>query len=189
MLSTDKNPANKKKIAYVTGLLQQENGLKYPSQNRPPFTWKLVNSTTLRPCQRKQCIRSRSSRLAVAWCFSHVRMPHPWQSACSFQHNHKRSANQHGETLVQESNVVLTAYPNRFSTKLSVHLSVTETSPVTLSLYGMDVALIQVLYKGIAEANQPQQYELNNASLKEGIYVIRLVTKNQVAHKKVIFSK
>ena len=88
------------------------------------------------------------------------------------------AARQSVETEVEENNALrLSAYPNPFSTQLTVEFSLTETGDATLNLYDMQGALIQELYTGVIEANQPKQVKVDRKSMKEGIYIVRLATQ------------
>ena len=91
--------------------------------------------------------------------------------------------------MVEEKHIELNARPNPFSTKLSIDFSLQKTGITTLSVYSTSGVLVKELYKGTAEANQLHKLELDGTTLKQGMYIVRMITDNQVAQCKVILIK
>lgn len=81
------------------------------------------------------------------------------------------------------------AYPNPFSSLLTIEITAEETELVTFVVYELRGALVKRLYADTTEAGQVQRLELDGSQLAEGLYVGKLITKGQVQTLKLVLKK
>ncbi len=79
----------------------------------------------------------------------------------------------------------LSVYPNPTRGAATAQFSVATNSPVTLDLLGPDGRLISRLFNGAVLAGQPRREPLP-ATLREGVYLLRLTTATDVLTQKVV---
>ncbi|WP_375417860.1 right-handed parallel beta-helix repeat-containing protein [uncultured Hymenobacter sp.] len=79
----------------------------------------------------------------------------------------------------------LSAYPNPFSRQASVQFHLGATGPATLSLYDVRGQLVRQLFSGHSAAGTVQRLTLQGQGLRQGLYVLRLVTDQQVLIQRV----
>jgi hypothetical protein len=91
------------------------------------------------------------------------------------------------ETPIKLDATTLMAYPNPFSTNATVSFTIPyEEANVTLVLYDLRGALIQVLYNGKSNANQKNEVQFKRGNLETGVYLFRLTTSKEAKNFKVI---
>lgn len=79
--------------------------------------------------------------------------------------------------VIVEKNSSLSAHPNPFSDKAS------------LTVYDMKGTLLSTLFEGVSEKERANQVEMNGKALKNGLYVLRLVTPGKVSYQKLVLAK
>ncbi|MDX5482449.1 MAG: T9SS type A sorting domain-containing protein, partial [Hymenobacteraceae bacterium] len=192
-LSTDDKPANKVKIAYT----------KWRTASR---TW--TNHTTQKSAKIKLEAGKRyyiealhkegwgDDNLSVAWQLPDGKMegPIPGNRLSPFE-TLKTSVSTatmavEGATLQEQTETdELIAYPNPFTDQTTVRFTLTEDSEAEVELYDMSGRLIQHLFKGQVEARVAQEIALSGEGLVRGVYIIRLVTNNQVLTRNVVVAQ
>ncbi|WP_375419057.1 T9SS type A sorting domain-containing protein [uncultured Hymenobacter sp.] len=83
----------------------------------------------------------------------------------------------------------LTAFPNPFSQQATVQFRLAAAGPATLSVYDVRGQLVRQLFSGQGAAGAVQQVSLDGQGLSQGIYVLRLVTGQQVLTHKLLLTK
>ena len=83
----------------------------------------------------------------------------------------------------------LTAYPNPFTRQATVQFSLGAPGPANLALYDLRGQLVRQLFKGSGETGPAAPITLPAEGLSEGVYLLRLTTRDQVITQKVVLSK
>ncbi|WP_375418072.1 PA14 domain-containing protein [uncultured Hymenobacter sp.] len=83
----------------------------------------------------------------------------------------------------------LTAFPNPFSRQATVQFRLAAAGPATLSVYDVRGQLVRQLFQGTGAAGAVQRLSLDGQGLSQGIYVLRLVTGQQVLTHKLVLNK
>jgi hypothetical protein len=81
------------------------------------------------------------------------------------------------------------AYPNPFSSLLTIEITAEEAEYVTFEVYDIRGSLVKRLFSGTTEAGRVQRLELDGTQLAEGLYVGKLITKGQVQTLKLVLKK
>jgi len=84
---------------------------------------------------------------------------------------------------------ILAAYPNPFTQQTTVQYSLAADGPVSLALYSVDGRLVRQLAAGTVAAGTSQSFTLDRQGLSEGLYLLRLVSGNEVRTQKLMLSK
>ncbi|WP_133659749.1 T9SS type A sorting domain-containing protein, partial [Hymenobacter sp. UV11] len=79
----------------------------------------------------------------------------------------------------------LAVFPNPFSQQATVQFSVVKTGMVNLTLLNTEGQLVGKLYSGTVEAGTTQAAVVKADGLRNGLYVLRLVTPTGVLYQKV----
>lgn len=83
----------------------------------------------------------------------------------------------------------LRAFPNPFNTEAQIEFSLKEQAATKLDVYDMRGTFITQLYSGNTEAGKVYTVNLNAGKLVSGVYVIRLVSGNQVKNYRLVLAK
>ncbi|MCK4671299.1 MAG: T9SS type A sorting domain-containing protein, partial [Candidatus Aegiribacteria sp.] len=78
------------------------------------------------------------------------------------------------ESSPAETNLILTSFPNPFSTSCTVCYQLVETSQVNLSVFDLSGRLVENLVDEVVPAGMYSEY-LDGSGLCSGMYLIRLV--------------
>jgi len=81
------------------------------------------------------------------------------------------------------------AYPNPIRDNATIEFAFAQDEEYTLAIYDVRGQLVKQLPGGSAKANAPVQVKWEDASAANGVYIIRLVTKNGVQNLRVIREK
>jgi hypothetical protein len=82
-----------------------------------------------------------------------------------------------------------TAFPNPFSDEVTVTFSMEDSGEVTLDIFDVKGTLVRRLYQGHAEANKEMSFQQGAGKMADGIYIVRLVSNQQVSHRKIILKR
>ncbi|SFQ05937.1 PA14 domain-containing protein [Hymenobacter arizonensis] len=83
----------------------------------------------------------------------------------------------------------LLAYPNPFTHQATVQFNLASTGKASLAIYDLQGKLVRQLYTGQSEAGTTQRFTLEAQGLSHGLYVLRLVTDNNVLTQKLVFGR
>ncbi|RDV11985.1 T9SS C-terminal target domain-containing protein [Pontibacter diazotrophicus] len=191
-LSTDESPANRKKIASVTGWTYSREWNKYASQKSAAVRLEAGKKYYIEALHKQGW---GSGNLAVAWKMPDGKTEAPVAGSRLSPY----LATSTGSGLVSASNLQeeepqlneaqLKAYPNPFTTDATVQFTLTASEEVSLDLYDIQGRLVRRLYQGTAEANATRSFELTAEGLTRGVYIIRLMTGSKVLTQKIVLEK
>ncbi|QNF35466.1 T9SS type A sorting domain-containing protein [Adhaeribacter swui] len=92
-------------------------------------------------------------------------------------------------TLQTATAVSLSNYPNPFQGQTTIQFTSAQSQDYKLEVYDLSGNLVKTLKTAKAVAGENVQVTWNASQNKEGIYIIRLTTKNDVQHLRVILGK
>ncbi|EMR03276.1 Minor extracellular protease vpr precursor [Cesiribacter andamanensis AMV16] len=85
--------------------------------------------------------------------------------------------------------LTLDAMPNPFNTQTTIKFSMQLASNYTLELRNSNGTLVGIVAQGTSAAGQEHTVVLSRGSLKNGIYLLRLITDQEVATLRIMVSK
>ncbi|MBC7923566.1 MAG: T9SS type A sorting domain-containing protein [Ferruginibacter sp.] len=184
-LSSDENPANKRRIAYVkNGWATVREWDKYASQRS-----KVIHLVAGRRYYVEVLHKEATGgdNLAVGWrtplmAARSAPVVVPGSVLSPFVPTGARLA---VETDVRES-LVLMANPNPFSRRVSVSFTTPHGGPAVLTLYDLRGVRLRNLYQGQVVANEAVSVEVDGSGLKEGMYVLNLTTPTGSLRRKLV---
>jgi glucose/arabinose dehydrogenase len=179
-LSTDANPANKVRIAYVNGFASSREWTKYLSQTSVPIALQAKRQYYIEALHKDAW---GGDNLAVGWTLPNGTQERPIPGNRLSPHVPGLA----GRMAVEESitELQLQTYPNPFSEKLTVHFQLPQSGDALLEVYDGRGSRLERLFEGPAEAGKNYELEVNHLKAS-GMYVIRLSTPAGVAYRKVI---
>jgi hypothetical protein len=83
----------------------------------------------------------------------------------------------------------LTVAPNPFSQQASVQFNLTTAGPVSLAVYDVQGKLVRQLFTGTSDAGVSQRFTVDAQGLSSGLYILKLVTAQNVLTQKLMLSK
>ena len=202
-LSIDDNPANKVRIASVSGFkaaTASREWNKYATQQSVAIKLTGGQRYYIEALHKEL---EGQDYLAVAWRLPDgtVEGPIPGSRLSSFVTTATRANNAVSlisyDTVKTESNtsraavikdVKLTASPNPFNSDCYIQVELAQTSQASLIVYDVQGRLMQELFSGKLEANATQKFVLKRGGLPTGVYNIQLTTNTAVIHKRVILA-
>ena len=93
------------------------------------------------------------------------------------------------EVATANSVTALNTYPNPVTKEATIEFVLPTAGQVRLEVYDLKGKLVKHLYTGKSEAGAVKSYTFNAQNLADGMYVVRLVTGEQVVTKKIIVAK
>ncbi|SIT75332.1 Por secretion system C-terminal sorting domain-containing protein [Pontibacter indicus] len=93
------------------------------------------------------------------------------------------------DCLVEEKGVNFTAIPNPFMSETTVHFSLPESEPYTLTLYDVNGARISRIHNSAAVSGKINKYTIDASSLARGLYILKLETINKVRTLKLVHER
>jgi hypothetical protein len=82
----------------------------------------------------------------------------------------------------------LSVYPNPFTSRATADFSAAKSGPISIALYTLEGKLLRQLFTGTAEAGALRTLPIDATGLSTGMYLIRMVTKDEVITQKLGFS-
>ena len=82
----------------------------------------------------------------------------------------------------------LTAFPNPFTREATVQVSLGAAGPATLALYDVRGQLVRQLFSGSREAGALAAITLAANGLSQGVYLLRLTTRDRVLTQKLVLA-
>lgn len=72
----------------------------------------------------------------------------------------------------------IAAYPVPFSERATVEFKIANSEKYDINLYDMKGTLVKQLKSGVGKAGEMQQIEVDRQKLPEGMYIVRVVTRD-----------
>lgn len=187
LLSTDDNPANKRRIAYVAGSTTGiREWTRYPNQQSAPITLTANKRYYIEVLHKEG---GSGDHVAVGWQLPSgiYERPIPGNRLSPF-------VPTTGSRLAEEQDAsgtpgTLEAYPNPFSDQLTITFAAHSAAVTSLILFDSQGKPVKQLFDGTAEAEMLYSFNLNHHDLKEGLYIIQLVSEGKITYKKVIMAR
>ena len=85
-------------------------------------------------------------------------------------------------------NTFLLNYPNPFRNSTTIEYKITETGNVNISLYTLQGQFVKNIFEG-NKSTGTHTLQLEAYDLKQGIYLIKLVSDNNISYHKIILSR
>jgi hypothetical protein len=94
-----------------------------------------------------------------------------------------------GTPKVKQATVV-SAYPNPFEDRITIHISTESRGPVNISVLGEDGRMITSLFSGMATGDEVtitwEGKDANGAGIRPGMYILHVSTTNESNYTKII---
>ncbi|QHT65774.1 choice-of-anchor D domain-containing protein [Rhodocytophaga rosea] len=184
-LSTNDNPANKQRIAFSTSWTGSREWTKYATQKSALIALQAGQKYYIEALHKEG---GGGDNLAVGWQLPSGIMERPIAGSRLSPFVNNASARVSNEVLQEEAPGII-AYPNPFSSTITLELKSIETEQVALEIYTSQGTLVTKLYSGEIEANKLYKFTLNGEKLSKGVYMARLVTKKKVVYEKIVLLK
>jgi hypothetical protein len=188
-LSTDENPANKRKIAYI------QDNFAYARQWDKLTTQKsaLVNLVAGKRYYIEALHKEAfgGDNLAVGWQLPNgtQERPIPGSRLSPFVPGSAKIATDTEALALDRPFSSLTAHPNPFSRNVNISFVSDETGPASLELYDLWGKRINQLYAGEAKEGEPVNVEVDGQNLPQGMFIVRLRIGAKTLHHKIIHSR
>jgi len=89
----------------------------------------------------------------------------------------------------QEKPMLISAYPNPFSTHVNIDISPKETGNIELALFNISGKRVALIYSGNVSASEKKSITYSTTSLPEGIYFFKITSGNKVYHNKIVLTR
>jgi ELWxxDGT repeat protein len=183
-LSSDDEPGNKQRIAYMRDYAKPQQWKKYASQQSKPVALEAGKRYYIEALHKEG---GGGDNLAVGWLTpdagSSAPVVIPGAVLSPFLINSiARTSDASGAPEI----VTMKAYPNPFLGNLRVQFGSEQSGQGLLQLYNLQGQVVRSIWQNTLLAGQEVDLEVNGADLPAGLYVLRLVQGNQYHHLKVV---
>jgi hypothetical protein len=86
-------------------------------------------------------------------------------------------------------NVTVTTFPNPFTDKVELEFTSEVSTWAVLQVYTLNGVMIETLFEGQLQANEPKRSTFIPSGIPAGFYVYRLSTGTIVKHGKMLLTK
>jgi hypothetical protein len=185
-LSSDEDPANKQRIAYIKGAnnprqwnkhysqksasIYLEAGKRYYIEAQHKEAWVMDN---LAVAWRLPSSAAKSAPVVIPGSVLSPFVPASWSEELS-------------ELTSIEAASAVRAHPNPFTDQLTIHFTPQESGSATLELYDTHGFKVNTLFNGMVESEKAQKVVFNSSGLTQGMYIIRLINGQHQNHRKVV---
>ncbi len=187
-LSTDSNPANKTRIAHLTGAVTWSNFMQYTSQQSIAINLVAGQKYYIEALHKED---QGGDQLLIGW-----RTPLMAANAAPviipgsvLSPYTTGGARMSTENLTESTSPRMQVFPNPSTGKVFVRFTTTATEYASVNMYNMWGGLAHPLFAGTVAAGEEKQIEMDGGQFATGMYIIRLVTPNKVDFQKVILQK
>jgi hypothetical protein len=191
-LSTDADPANAVRIATCNSWLASPHDFyRYASQQSASIN---LTAGTRYYIEARHKQAWGAGFVAVAWRLPSgvAQEPIPGAQLSPFGAtvaNRGTNGSSQPATGVSSSATELTVYPNPFTQQATVQFDLAKAGSVSLAIYDLQGKLVRQLYKGEGEAGVSQRFTVEAQGLSSGLYMLRLVTAQNVLTQKLMLTK
>ena len=188
-LSTSADPTKKAKIAYADRLTGFQEWEKSASQKSTSI---YLQSGTKYYIEALQKGDNHNDHLSVGWTTPNgtLERPLPGKYLIPFGSTSARFANNEEGSEQNGEVEILTAYPNPFSSEITIVINLESQSFSKLEIFDMNGRLVSNLYEGVIHAsNFGNMIKFSPTKMKAGVYILKLSTSTEVFTKRIVFSK
>jgi hypothetical protein len=185
-LSTDANPANKRRIASVSGYTNSREWTKYATQKSEAIYLIAEQKYYIEALHKEG---SGGDNLAVSWIVpnSTIIAVIPGARLSPFVSTTARMANE--EELIEGFNHEINAYPNPFLSEVTIEFTVPQTGEITVEIYNANGRLVKTIFKGKALAGNVYKVKFDASLLSAGLYLAQVRASNYLKYKKLIMAE
>jgi hypothetical protein len=207
-LSSDDNPKNKQKIAYVQGWTNVNEYEKYPSQKSFPVYLQTGKRYYIEALQQEG---GGGDHLSVAWKMPNGTLEQPIagsrlipfeQASSPSSGASSRSLDEtvDGDTTeltgtvdnlqlkMYNPELVLKTYPNPFASTLNIECAIPESGKYAVQIFTVQGVLLKTIFNGNLNAGV-SRFTLNAGNLQSGSYICRLTSVKKVLNKQITLVK
>lgn len=201
-LSTDDDPVNKVRIAYVDSYTDYREWSKFSSQKSAAITLQAGKKYYVEALQKES---GGGDNLSVRWHLpdgttetpiagNHL-SPFVVKQLQAFSLNLNSTSKVDSTSSITANELLseahkktgLFVYPNPVSNQTTVEFTLPDSGQTSVALYNTKGQFIHKLFTGITEANTTNSFVLDAETLKNGIYIINLRSgKNSLTKKLVV---
>ncbi len=193
-LSTNKTEAGKTLIANVSAYTGVREWNKYASQKSALIYLRAGQQYYIEALQKEG---EGGDNLAVAWQLPDGPMEAPMPgmrlapfetagtTAKSAQEIRFTDDSKSVYTIQQNDEPVLNVYPNPITTSATIAINLQEEGLIKLELLDEKGIIIRLLFNGLS-GKRSKAITLNAGTIKSGLYVVRLITREKVISRKII---
>jgi len=196
-LSTDENPANKKKIAGFTGWTNPREWTKYTGQRSAVITLTAGRRYYVEALHKEE---GRLDHVAVGWQLPNGTLERPIAGSRLSPFVTTTTAplttSKNGQTDLLETAAVVEpkenaflAYPNPFGTTVNLSFTLPTEAAAVVQVYSLQGTLVATLFKGTVKAGQHQEVSWTGDSHAAGVYIAKLTYGNQILHKRLLLQR
>jgi hypothetical protein len=192
-LSTDDDPASKKRIAYHTGYTAPRDWSKYASQKSAPVSLQAGRRYYVEALHKED---GGNDHVAVAWRLPDGTMEAPITGArlSPFTTTQSIQANSISSLSPEVANPLtkeeaLLAYPNPSSRVITIEFSLDVADEATLQVFDINGILLQTLHKDVVEPGKRYSFEFDGSNYTSGVYMCRLLCGKSVSYKRLVLVK
>jgi len=191
--SVDDNPANKKKIAFLSGWTYPRDWNAKSSQKSAAVYLEAGKRYYIEVLHKEEW---GGDNVAVGWQLPSgtTEAPIGGNRLSPFVSTTSAAAiaNTSGiSRVISDSNIsgYLKSYPNPFAANCIIEFSVDQPQQVRLDLFDIQNRLVKNIFNGFTQAGVNNKIALSASGLAQGTYIIRLTTPSKQMSRKVIISK
>ncbi len=187
-LSSNEDPANKRKIAYTESWTNPEEYNRYATQESQTIYLEAGKHYYIESLHNEG---NGGDHLSVGWKLPDGTLERPILGAhlVPFPTSQSLSSlNNKSQLAFIETKTTFTVYPNPFSTNATVEFNNTyPESNTAIKLYDLQGKLLLNLYTGQTDEGM-QHIPINAEGLTAGFYIIKLINGQNVLSKKILIS-
>lgn len=199
-LSTNANPENKQKIAYVAGWTDPGQYNKFATQKSKAIYLKAGEKYYIEAIQKEG---TGGDHLSVAWQLEDeaIETPIPGSRLLPYVETRKlsrsaapptststKSGFKDTKSLYTITNLDLKTYPNPFVNTLNIECYIPEESNYSLQLYTIQGVLLKTIFTGNLKAGV-SKFNLNGSNLPSGVYICKLASGKKIINKQITLIK
>ncbi len=188
-LSTDENPANKRRIAYNnSGWTNSREWTKFSTQTSAPIALQSGRRYYIEALHKESV---GGDNLAVGWKLPSGTLERPIPGSRLLPYS-GATARTSSETelaeYTEEEEDFIKVYPNPFTSKTTIEFTLTEEDFVNASIYNTSGELVKQLFEGSCQPGA-HLLEFEAGELNNGLYLARITTSRAVYYKKIVLLK
>ncbi|MBC3542128.1 PKD domain-containing protein [Rufibacter sp. H-1] len=191
LLSTDDNPGNKVRIAYLRKASKPSRYNEFATQESGMINLEAGKRYYIESVMREFRFKDH---LSVAWTKPDGTMEViPSSNLTPYTTSEVLLTTVISPEIEQTPQIQtldsFTAHPNPFSDKVAVGFTLAAEEEVILEVYNLQGQLVQTLFAGKAMAGKAYQYEFDGSKLANGVYICRIMVAGKTTVKRLLLDR
>lgn len=184
-LSSDDQPANKQRIAWVNGTTNPQQWTKFTSQQSAPIYLEACKKYYIESLHKEVL---GTDHVAVGWQLPDgtLERPIPGNRLSPFTLPNARWDGSEEKGTPPAS---LHAAPNPFSASTQIRFKAEASGKATIGVYDLNGSLVKVLFDGELEEGETKELTLEGTALSSGIYLIKANSASKVSRLKLVLTR